>query len=338
MRRHGVRLPDAIPHEDLPAALREVVGTGEVGGVPNLLVGGGPGLAPSMASGIYAPLRARGAIIGLVAIEHGTTHRYTQRDVELLSGFVEPAALALDNARWFARLRTVGADEERTRIARDLPTASASLWPLGFELDRIVTPTSGETPRTVPRPAPQRRRCVIAKSATPSTTSARRLRRAGPRSRAGALRPPGGERSGWSSRSTARRRRLPLSRGEMWRIAQEPGHVERTPRRPSSGRVALQRPRPPSRCWTTERASPPAPPDDSTPTGSSACGSVPRASAPPSRWPPRPVEGPGSLPPPTGNDMTSLWLLQRPHPPRRAPPWLSWPTITACCERVSGAR
>ena len=143
LRRHGLRLPDAIPHEDLPAALREVVGTGEVGGAPNLLVGGGPGLAPSMGSGLYAPLRARGAIIGLVAIEHGTPHRYTQRDVELLSGFVEPAALALDNARWFARLRTVGADEELTRIARDLhDRIGQSLAYLAFELDRIVD--SGE--------------------------------------------------------------------------------------------------------------------------------------------------------------------------------------------------
>jgi signal transduction histidine kinase len=139
MRRHGVRLPDAIAHEDLPAALREVVGSGEVGGAPNLLVGGGPGLAPSMGSGLYAPLRARGAIIGMVSIEHGTPHRYTQRDVELISGFVEPAALALDNARWFARLRTVGADEERTRIARDLhDRIGQSLAYLAFELDRIV--------------------------------------------------------------------------------------------------------------------------------------------------------------------------------------------------------
>ena len=139
LRRHGVRLEDTIAHEDLPAPLREVVGTGEVGGAPNLLVGGGPGLAPSMGSGLYAPLRARGATIGLVAIEHGAPHRYTQRDVELLGGFVEPAALALDNARWFARLRTVGADEERTRIARDLhDRIGQSLAYLAFELDRIV--------------------------------------------------------------------------------------------------------------------------------------------------------------------------------------------------------
>jgi signal transduction histidine kinase len=139
LRRHGVRLPDEIDHEELPTVLREVVGSGEVGNAPNLLVGGGPGLAASMASGLYAPLRARGATIGLVAIEHSTAHRYSQRDVELLGGFVEPAALALDNARWFARLRTVGADEERTRIARDLhDRIGQSLAYLAFELDRIV--------------------------------------------------------------------------------------------------------------------------------------------------------------------------------------------------------
>jgi signal transduction histidine kinase len=52
---------------------------------------------------------------------------------------VAPAALALDNARWFARLRTVGADEERTRIARDLhDRIGQSLAYLGFELDRLV--------------------------------------------------------------------------------------------------------------------------------------------------------------------------------------------------------
>ena len=45
----------------------------------------------------------------------------------------------MDNARWFARLRTVGADEERTRIARDLhDRIGQSLAYLAFELDRIV--------------------------------------------------------------------------------------------------------------------------------------------------------------------------------------------------------
>jgi signal transduction histidine kinase len=77
--------------------------------------------------------------VGLVALEHRQRDHFRLRDQELLDGFVEPAALAIDNARWFARLRTVGADEERTRIARDLhDRIGQSLAYLAFELDRIV--------------------------------------------------------------------------------------------------------------------------------------------------------------------------------------------------------
>ena len=56
-------------------------------------------------------------------------------------------ALAIDNARWFARLRTVGADEERTRIARDLhDRIGQSLAYLAFELDRIVGKAEQDEP------------------------------------------------------------------------------------------------------------------------------------------------------------------------------------------------
>ncbi len=98
-----------------------------------------PGISVEMNSGLYAPLLARQNVMGLVALEHHDNHHFTMRDQELLHGFVEPAALAIDNARWFARLRTVGADEERTRIARDLhDRIGQSLAYLAFELDRIV--------------------------------------------------------------------------------------------------------------------------------------------------------------------------------------------------------
>ena len=74
-----------------------------------------------------------------MSIEHDEADHFTERDVELLEGFAEPAALALDNARWFGRLRTVGAEEERSRIARDLhDRIGQSLAYLAFELDRIV--------------------------------------------------------------------------------------------------------------------------------------------------------------------------------------------------------
>ncbi|MCB1003403.1 MAG: GAF domain-containing sensor histidine kinase [Acidimicrobiales bacterium] len=139
-RRDGTRLPERIPTAQLPPPLLEVVTTQSMVAQGNLLREGGPGLVPSTSSGLYTPLRARGAMVGLLSIEHGDAHHFSARDVELLNGFVEPAALAIDNARWFSRLRTVGADEERTRIARDLhDRIGQSLAYLAFELDRIVT-------------------------------------------------------------------------------------------------------------------------------------------------------------------------------------------------------
>jgi len=98
-----------------------------------------PGLFLATGSGLYATLRSRDGVLGLVALESAADGAYDLSDQRLLGGFVEPAALAIDNARWFGRLRTIGADEERTRIARDLhDRIGQSLAYLAFELDRII--------------------------------------------------------------------------------------------------------------------------------------------------------------------------------------------------------
>lgn len=100
----------------------------------------GEGLGPELLShtGLYAPLRARGALVGLIALEHHAPGSYGRRDLQLLDGFIEPAALAIDNARWFTRLRAIGADEERVRIARDMhDRLGQSLASVAFGLDRI---------------------------------------------------------------------------------------------------------------------------------------------------------------------------------------------------------
>lgn len=149
VRREGSRPPATMTFANLPRPLARAVRLRSLVSEQNLLSGGGPGLTPSSASGLYAVLPARGSIIGLISIEHADTHHFTHRDIELLTGFVEPAALAIDNARWFGRLRTVGADEERTRIARDLhDRIGQSLAYLAFELDRIVKNGSGGSPAT----------------------------------------------------------------------------------------------------------------------------------------------------------------------------------------------
>ena len=138
-RRFGTKVPATFTEADLPGPLRAARDRGAMVAHPNLLRSGGPGLSPRSGAGLYAPLTARGSLVGVLVVEHGEAYHFDGRAAELLAGFAEPAALAIDNARWFARLRTVGADEERTRIARDLhDRIGQSLAYLAFELDRIV--------------------------------------------------------------------------------------------------------------------------------------------------------------------------------------------------------
>ena len=139
VRHQGLVAPTRLGPTELPPGLRRAVAENRLVHIPNLSVESGGGLSSRAGSGLYTVLAARGSIIGLLAIEHADFDHFTLRDQELVEGFVAPAALALDNARWFARLRTVGADEERTRIARDLhDRIGQSLAYLAFELDRIV--------------------------------------------------------------------------------------------------------------------------------------------------------------------------------------------------------
>ncbi|HEY6531861.1 MAG TPA: GAF domain-containing sensor histidine kinase [Acidimicrobiales bacterium] len=139
-RDGGGRVPLRQSFDQLTVPLRRVIHEEGVLSVSNLAAAGWSGLGPRSGSGMYAVLPARGSVIGLLALEHTEDSHFSDRDVELLRGFVEPVGLAIDNARWFSRLRTVGADEERTRIARDLhDRIGQSLAYMAFELDNIVS-------------------------------------------------------------------------------------------------------------------------------------------------------------------------------------------------------
>ncbi|MDQ6798483.1 MAG: GAF domain-containing sensor histidine kinase [Actinomycetota bacterium] len=140
----GTRLSASLSDDQLPGPLREATQSSVASLVMVLGEDQGAGVDLLSWSGLYAPLRARGRLIGLVALEHHEPGQYGRRELQVLDGFLETAALAIDNARWFARLRTIGADEERIRIARDMhDRVGQSLASLAFSLDRLTNQARG---------------------------------------------------------------------------------------------------------------------------------------------------------------------------------------------------
>lgn len=139
MRSEGASLPVRLGPTELANPLKTAIAQNRLVDLPDLANAKVQGLSPEGRAGLYTTLTARGQIIGLLAIESNTASSYDERMVQMFNGFVDPVALAVDNARWFGRLRTMGADEERTRIARDLhDRIGQSMAFLAFEVDRLI--------------------------------------------------------------------------------------------------------------------------------------------------------------------------------------------------------
>ncbi|UDY34199.1 GAF domain-containing sensor histidine kinase [Dermatobacter hominis] len=125
-----LRVDDLDPDAPGPGAPSPEGSTGPHGTRP---------IVRSSRSGMYVRLTARNQVIGMLGLEHPSPGRYDPHDAILLSGLGEVLALTVDNARWFGRLRTLGAQEERIRIARDLHDRLGQwLTYVSMELERIV--------------------------------------------------------------------------------------------------------------------------------------------------------------------------------------------------------
>jgi len=116
-----------------------------------LLVGNlaesGSAVSAGSGSGIYVRLEARGRLVGVLGLEHPVVEHFRDRDRRLVAGVSDVLALTLDNARWFGRLRSLGAEEERSRIARDLHDRLGQwLTYISFELESIIAGDAGRHP------------------------------------------------------------------------------------------------------------------------------------------------------------------------------------------------
>ncbi len=136
-RRQAVDLAGRVEVGSLPHPAQRAIATNRTATQPS---GGlaGHGLHPESVGGMYAPLIARDRLVGLVAVESRTVH-YDARDLRAFQAFIEPLALALDNANLFGKLRRATVDEERSRIARELhDRVGQTLASLGFDIDRLI--------------------------------------------------------------------------------------------------------------------------------------------------------------------------------------------------------
>lgn len=138
-RSVGVQLPVRLSAAELPDVAQQVVdSTAQVLVVP--LDDPTTGRIGDLSrSGLYARLSARQEVVGMVGVERRTETPFTNHDVAVLSELCQQMAIGIDNARWFSRIGTLAAEQERSRIARDLhDRVGQSLALVGFELDRAA--------------------------------------------------------------------------------------------------------------------------------------------------------------------------------------------------------
>ncbi|MFD8203413.1 SpoIIE family protein phosphatase [Streptomyces sp. NPDC059701] len=125
----AVRFADSTPQARCVASGRAVLET-DLGAADAGLAPDGADTAPPPDHDVHAlitvPLRARGAVLGVVSFwRAGRSEPFDEEDVPFAEELAARAAVALDNARRYAREHAMAVTLQRSLLPRDLPEPSA---------------------------------------------------------------------------------------------------------------------------------------------------------------------------------------------------------------------
>jgi signal transduction histidine kinase len=76
--------------------------------------------AAEIRSELCVPLKAKGAVIGVLDVQSDVPHAFDESDLVVLQSLAHQAAIAIENARLYERAQQVAVLEERERLAHDL--------------------------------------------------------------------------------------------------------------------------------------------------------------------------------------------------------------------------
>ncbi len=114
----GAVLPATLADGDLPVAMRRALEEDVPAHCDDL--GGHEALGTGSASALYIPLSCGSTRVGVLALEGSSPGGFSGHHPDSLRAVALHAGLVIENARIFARLKILGADEERQRFAREL--------------------------------------------------------------------------------------------------------------------------------------------------------------------------------------------------------------------------
>jgi len=139
----GTPVPHTLRESELPRAMGKALARREA---MRRDEPGNDALQNLSRSGLYTPLYNESRIVGLLGIETEQPNRFGESERRVFEGLSHALGLTIDNAQEFSKLRAIGAEAERVRIAENLHSRlSQWLTYVGFELDRIIDIKSPST-------------------------------------------------------------------------------------------------------------------------------------------------------------------------------------------------